>query len=172
MRLCSYLVLIFAIFFLSCSNDSNYPDGEITESFEQDYSRNFGFSFDNDTIIDEAMEALNTIQITGDGKMMLYLTFPNIDHQECQGEVSSYEISKEELHDALIDVMAKNNLTLTKKKRFRLAAAASSPRELYTVQTCVSTTEPLASTEGKIPLRKGTWIITAIFGRSDLLINW
>ena len=116
MRLCSYLVLIFAIFCLSCSNDSNYPDGEITESFEQDYSRNFGFSFDNDTIIDEAMEALNTIQITGDGKMMLYLTFPNIDHQECQGEVSSYEISKEELHDALIDVMAKNNLTLTKKR--------------------------------------------------------
>ena len=26
--------------------------------------------------------------------------------------------------------------------------------------------------EGEIPLRKGTWIITAVFGRSDLLINW
>ena len=172
MRLCSYSILIFAISSLSCSNDSKHPEDEIAESFQQDYSRNFGFNFENDTIIDEAMGALNTIQITGDGKMMLYLTFPNIDHQECQGEVSSYEISKEELHDALLDVMARNNLTLSKQKRFRLASIASSPLELYTVKTCGLTTEPLAANEGQIPLRKQTWIITAIFGRNDLLINW
>lgn len=117
------------------------------------------------------MGALNTIQITGDGKMMLYLTFPNINHQECLGEVSTYQISKKELHDALLDVMAKNNLTLSEKKRLRLAAAASGPGKFYTVKTCGLITEASASTQG-VSQRKGTWIITAIFGRSDLLINW
>lgn len=97
MRMHSYSILIFAIFCFSCSNGFNQSDNETTEGFHQDYPRNFDYKLENDTIIDEAMEALNTIQISGDGKMMLYLTFPNIHHQECQSELSIYQISKKRI---------------------------------------------------------------------------
>ncbi|BDS11504.1 hypothetical protein [Aureispira anguillae] len=166
MSLSFYSILIFSIFCFSYSIDSNSCGGELSESFVQDDSQSFGINFENDTIIDEAMDALNTIQITGDGGMKLYLTFPNIHHNECQGVVRISEISQEEFRDALLEVMAENNLTLTEHERSKIAATASKPRGIYTVKTCGSTTE------GETPRRKGTWIIMAIFGRSDLLINW
>lgn len=162
----SYLILLLVLLGSSCSDDqkpSSYLVQEETHPTDSQKS----------TIdVDMAMEALNTIQLTGDGGMTLYLTFPDIHHNECQGEVSTYEISQEEFRDALLEVMAKNNQTLTDLVRSRLASTASQPLNLYRVKTCGSTTEPLATTEGQIPLHKGTWIITAIFGRSDLLINW
>jgi hypothetical protein len=122
--------------------------------------------------IDKAMNAFTEIQVNGDGRMMLYLTFPNIDHRECYGEVSTFEISREEFHDALLDIMSKNNHRITDLERSKLAAVASLPSALYKVTTCGSTTELSESNSGETPPRKGTWIIPAIFGRSDLLINW
>ena len=122
----------------------------------------------NDTIVNQALDALNEIQVSGNGGMMLYLTFPNISHSECSGEVANYEISREEFQDVLLSVMNENNRHLNKDEKLALATLASRPWEEYKITTC-----GVGDTDSKgLPPRKGTWIITAIFGRSDLIINW
>lgn len=164
--------MVFALFCFSCSMAPNPPNSEFSEGFLQGNSQSLNFNLEGDTIIDEAMDALNEIQVSGDGGMMLYLTFPNIHHKECKGAVSYFEISRKEFHDVLIDVMIKNNRTLTDLERSKLAATASLPSELFMIKTCGATTEPLELNKGEIPPKKGTWIITEIFGVSDLIINW
>jgi hypothetical protein len=164
--------MVFTLFCYSCFIAPNLPGSEFSESFLQGNSQSFRFNLKNDTTADEALDALNEIQVSGDGGMMLYMTFPNIYHKECKGAVSTFEISRKEFHDALIDVMIKNNRTLTELERSQLAATASLPSELYIVKACGATTESLELNKGEIPPRKGTWIITEIFGVSDLLINW
>ncbi len=173
MTLYSFSILLLGLLLFSCSNAQNSSDNEVDNKFGQNDSLVAAFELkDNRTDIDKAMDALNDIQVSGDGGLMLYLTFPNIYHRECTGAISTFEISREELHDALLEVMNKNNRTLTNLERSSLASLASKPWSLYTVKTCGSTTESSELNQGKTPPRKGTWIITEIFGVSDLLINW
>lgn len=159
-----YSTVVFTLFCLFCS-------AVLTISDSQPFS-GFVSNFDDNTAIDKALDALNEIQVSGDGGMMLYLTFPNIYHRECKGTVNTFEISREEFRNALIDVMSKNNRTLNEEERSKLATTASLPLEWYTIKACGSTTEVSIFKKGEVPPQKGTWIITEIFGVSDLLINW
>jgi len=127
---------------------------------------------DHRTDIDKALSALTEIQVNGDGYMMLYLTFPNIYHAECTGTVSTFKISKAAFRDALLEVMRKNNSRLTELQQASLSSIVSKPLDSYTLTACGSTCKSMELTEGAIPPRKGTWIFSAIFGVSDLLINW
>ncbi len=156
MNLYSCSIVLFGLLLFSFSCAKNPTDRRV----------------ENITDIDKAMNALNEIQVNGDGNMMLYLTYPNIPHNECVGVVSTFEISREEFHDALIEVMSKNNRKFMELKRASLASVASKPLGYYTLTTCGSTTKSMELVKGAIPPRQGTWIIPEIFGVSDLLINW
>lgn len=127
---------------------------------------------DNRSATDKAMDAFNEIQVNGDGGMMLYLTFPNITHKECQGDVHTYDISDQEFRSALTQVMIQNNHKFSPSKRTQLATFGSQPWAYYTVTTCGSVNDSSKVTNDNLPPRQGTWIITEIFGVSDLLINW
>lgn len=162
MNLHSCLIILSGLVFFSHSYAQNSSVSEV-DIDESAYS---------ELDIDNAMDALNEIQVSGDGKMMLYLTFPNIYHDECIGVVSTIKISREEFHDALIEVMSKNNQRITGTGRDSLASVASKPLGYYTLKTCGSTTKYMKSMKGAVPTRQGTWIIPEIFGVSDLLINW
>jgi hypothetical protein len=127
---------------------------------------------DNKSITDKALDALNEIQVNGDGGMMLYLTFPNISHKECKGDESTFEITEKQFHDALISVMLNNNHKFTVAKRSQIAKLASQPWANYTVTVCGGSTDTTQLINDTLPIHQGTWIIREIFGESDLLINW
>ena len=173
MHILSVTFIVFGLLSFSCSEVQPISNNEQGQIAQQQDSNGYSFDFvDPDGDIDDALHALTEIQVNGDGGMMLYLTFPNISHRECSGAVSTFEITRKEFHDALMDVMNKNNTIFSDKKRAELAKTALKPADHYTVKTCGATTESIELTDGEIPPRKGTWVISEIFGVSDLLINW
>jgi hypothetical protein len=159
------LKLVFLLLLLSCTSSKDHDSKQNT--IDLNHIKRPVFT-DNDSTVNQALDALNEIQISGNGGMMLYLTFPNISHKECVGEVAHYEITREEFQDALMAVMKENNRHLSNDEKIELATIASQPWEQYKVTACGAGD---SNSKGLAP-RKGTWIITAIFGTSDLLINW
>lgn len=157
MRIYSWLLLLPILFNLSCSNAQSVSNTESNVEYHDLRSDK-----------EKALDALTHIQVTGDGKMMLYLTFPNISHQECQGTVHEYEISQAEFQNALLEVMKSNNLKFSDAERTSTAARAAHPEKRYRIKAC-GLDEKTANGN---PPRKGTWIIPAIFGESDVVINW
>ncbi len=158
----SFVLPVFLVL-LSCSCGSsqdtvseNIHDQELRVESEQ---------------VDAALKALNKIQTSGDGGMKLYLTFANIEHQECELEYAYYEISQKEFREALISIMNSNNTSLSQTERNELAETASAPREYYLVKACGMTMLKGDDLPEK-PFRKGTWVFVNLFQESDLLLNW
>jgi hypothetical protein len=172
MRIYSYLAGILSLLLFSCSHAQNTAKNEDSRTDEIDTSAGIIEFKDNRSATEKAMDAFNEIQVNGDGGIMLYLTFPNITHKECQGDIHSYDISAQEFRSALTQVMIQNNHKFSPSKRTQLATLGSQPWAYYTVITCGSMTDSSKVANDSLPPRQGTWIITEIFGMSDLLINW
>lgn len=157
--------LVFFLLLLSCTSSKDHDRKQNTVYL--DHIKRPAF-IDNDSTVNQALDALTEIQRSGNGGMMLYLTFPNISHKECVGKVAHYKISREEFQDALMAVMEESNRHLSNDEKIELATIASQPWQQYKVTVCGAGD---SNSKGLAP-RKGTWIITAIFDTSDLLINW
>ncbi len=161
----NFLGLICLLLVLSCTSSK---DNDIRQNSVDHNLRKRPLLLESDSTIDQALDALTEIQRSGNGGMMLYLTFPNISHEECVGEVAHYDLSQEEFKDALLAVMNKNNRHLNNDEKMELAALASLPLKQYKIIVCGAGDN---SKKGLAP-REGRWIVTAIFGASDLIINW
>lgn len=166
------VIIVISSISWSCSNSTKANDNEFTEDREVKLSYHKKNQIEEDTVITNALDALTEIQVSGNGGMMLYLTFPFIAHKECTGGVGFYEISQAEFQDVLMDVMKQNNRHLSDSEKRKLAAAASCPMKKYKLKYCAGSGQKVDVNASKFPPRKGTWVFTAIFGASDLLINW
>lgn len=158
---------------VSCSNkeQANNNEHKVDESLLQgDYDFKTKVRYLSDE--DMALDALNELQVNGDGKMMLYMTFPNIHHSECVGEVELMKISRAEFKEALLKVMSINNIGISAERQLELATLASKPDSTYMVNICGADHINNNDSSSVTAPMSGTWIISAIFGTSDLLINW
>lgn len=166
-----HLLASLVIATISCSNTESRPHGDAkveTSELQDDYKYKRLETSDED----QALDALNEIQVHGDGKMMLYMTFPNIHHSECVGEAESIEISSAEFKSALLKVMSINNTGISPERQLELAILASKPDTSYMVNICGANQASIIESSNVTAPMSGTWIISEIFGASDLLINW
>lgn len=166
-----HLIASLVIASISCSNTESKPhsDTKVEASELQDDYKYKSLETPDE---DQALDALNEIQVNGDGKMMLYMTFPNIHHSECVGEIESIEISKAEFKSSLLKVMSVNNTGLSPERQLELASIASKPDSTYRVNICGANHVSNSGSSSITAPMSGTWIIREIFGTSDLLINW
>ncbi|MFT5778519.1 MAG: hypothetical protein ACI837_001475 [Crocinitomicaceae bacterium] len=116
----------------------------------------------------KALDALDEIQISG---WHLYSTFPNLEH-DCQGDITSFKITKEQFEDALLKLLNQYYLDMPEEERIELATIASKAQEEYTIKTCTAASRVLI-VEGSVnPPQSGMWIFQSLLNQRDLIIKW
>ncbi len=167
----SHLCFVLLMLPVSCSN-SKKTSADKEKSKPSELKDDYEFKELEISDEDRALNALTEIQTNGDGKMMLYLTFPNIHHSECVGEVHTIEISRKEFKEVLLKVMKYNNTGISEERKEELATLASNPDVYYKVTICGATNKEGDESGSEKNALSGTWIIYNIFQTSDMLINW
>ena len=116
-----------------------------------------------------AFDALNTLQVNTDQRNRLYSTFAGGDHP-CYPPDTSLTISQPALLTAMKLFVEKNCKNLSAEERDKLAAASVLAQEAYTVALCLDESAKLPYDKG-VPMT-GTWVLTNVLGKRDVLIVW
>ncbi len=117
---------------------------------------------------EEAFEALNTIQITG---QHLYSTFPGISH-ECLPADSSFVISSDQFCTVLKALLAKYYTGIPKERQEELAEQSALAQEEYLVLQCNGYINEFETPTNQSVPSSGSWILPRVLDSRDIIINW
>ncbi len=117
----------------------------------------------------EAFDALNTLQTSTDEKNRLYSTFANVNHPFYPSD-TSFSITQSELSDFMKQFVSKHCQNLSKEMQDELAKCSVLAQEKYTVLYCNNESVNQNFKNG-LPM-SGTWVLTNVLGRRDVIIVW
>ena len=116
-----------------------------------------------------AFEALNALQISMDEEELLYSSFAGAA-QACVPPDSIFTISQQQFHAALLEFTSLHCHVLQPSERDSLALQSSMAAEQYTVLLCTHH-EGVPADTSNLPMT-GTWVLPAVLGRRDVVMNW
>lgn len=116
-----------------------------------------------------AFDALNKLQVSTDERNRLYSTFAGI-FQNCYPPDTSLTISQSELLKAMKQFVTFNCKNLTTEERDTLAATSILAQKEYTLSLCLGNSTNINYKNG--PPMSGTWVLTSVLGRRDVIIVW
>lgn len=116
-----------------------------------------------------AFDALNTLQTSTDKMNRLYSTFANTNHPFYPAD-TSFTISQSELLAFMNQFVSENCQNLSQETRERLVKASVLAQEVYTVMYCGPSSSH-SDVKNGIPT-SGTWVISNVLGRRDIVLVW
>lgn len=117
----------------------------------------------------DALDALNTLQVNTDEMDHIYSTYPNIN-QPCYPPDTSFEISQTEFLHYMEQFIFKHCKEMEPEIQNELAKASGLAQEKYKVLHCAE--DPLDTKyENGLPL-SGTWVLPNILDRRDVTLVW
>ena len=164
------IILFIAICIItSCGPVTNYNKQQ--EGFDLPYnSTAFGDStIELNVEQQSAFDALDELQVSGDGSNRLYSTFTNNYHPFYPPD-TSVTITRSELLNALSSFLKRHYKTFSLEERNKLAETAVLAQSQYKMFLCNANSPHLDYEEG-IP-QKGVWVLPNVLGHRDVILEW
>ena len=165
------VILIVISLLTSCGPTVNKADLEKESTFSLPYNSTvFGDSIIELTTAQQlAFDALDELQMSGDGSNRLYSTFTN-HYQPFYPPDTSVVISRSEFQTAMSSFLKKHYGNLSLEERERFAETTALAQEEYKVFHCSVNSSSL---NYKIELpRSGVWVMPNVLGHRDVVLEW
>jgi len=165
------VVLVLFSLVVACGPPVNKPELEKASNFKLP-SSSVGCS---DSLIElttaqqAALDALDELQVSGDGSNRLYGTYNNQYHPFYPPDTNFF-ISKEEFLMALSSFLQEHYSLLSAEDQSRLVAASAQAQEEYKVLLCEAEADYTVHESG-LPM-KGVWVLPNVLGRRDVVLVW
>lgn len=163
------LMLPFLLSACSSSNKRSDQEQQTTYSLPTNMATNLETISEITPEQQSAFDALNTLQVSTDEMNRLYSTFANIT-QPCYPADTSFIITQSELLIYMKQFVSQNCQNLKEAIRNELAETSVLAQEEYTVFYCGGHSSIQNYNNG--PPMLGTWVMSGILGRRDVILVW